>query len=310
MCSSDLEKFVESSPEQQNGNASSVALKTMVNDQQHVYKNNSRLRMGSAKADPEQTVNKLKQLMSILIEARNQRNQADDGTQVVNVVITPNSNSGENSAGATRNQDRKVIFLKNPQVKYLLESALAADPNINSAALKIAAALESATASEKGRRPYISQHNQNHAHGDYWNGNGSRPPTATDSPSGSFSTPLNTPVGFPLHGSEFLNLQHPNLQFHQMLHKLVTNGSIPTSINATTKTNIINIFVLNFGVGLTAGASRFTNDHRRTSNASGITNFNGIGHPWLKPSLLASIKNGLFDTAQDGPSKQDRKSVV
>jgi len=54
-----------------------------------------------------------------------------------------------------------------------------------------------------------------------------------------------TPEGFPLRTEGYLGLNHPNLQFHQALHHLLSNGTPPPQLNVTSRTNVVNVFVLN-----------------------------------------------------------------
>lgn len=224
---------------------------------------NSRMKI----TDPQQTAADLKKLMSLILRADGTRNGDDDGTgtgkdrksgtQVVNIVITPDQDSSSTSSSnyaspQLKTNRQKIFFLKTPQVKQMLDVALN-DPAVSSAAHKIAAALEA----DPFPNP-IQTNMENpfdHIPSHLFHSVGSTTVGYDDDSAslnrinqgiaGNDNAP-SVPDGFPITSPDYLGLHHPNLQFHQALHQMIVNGTVPTSINATAKTNIINIFVINF----------------------------------------------------------------
>lgn len=220
--------------------------------------------------DPQQTASDLKKLMSLILKSDGNRNggsgvassiskisggDGKSGTQVVNIVITPNQDDESSSNHPQlKNSPQKILFLKTPQVKQMLDIALT-DPALSTAAKKIAAALEANPFPNP--IPTRIDHNYNNLPSYIVNPNYDDRDQGDDimqvigNKNGMMGQQENndvpaTPDGFPLSGNGFLDLHHPNLHFHQALHQMVVNGSKPSNINATTKTNIINIFVINF----------------------------------------------------------------
>ncbi|CAL8111375.1 unnamed protein product [Orchesella dallaii] len=235
--------------------------------------------------DPQQTASDLKKLMSLILKSDGNRNGGGgggsvrgdankSGTQVVNIVITPNQDAFSSSSDSPqlKNNPQKILFLKTPQVKQMLDIALS-DPAVSSAAHKIAAALESnpfpnpiptnIDHTYNSLPSYIINHNENNNEMQHASITNQQSQSDTSNNENDNNVP-STPDGFPLTGTGFLNLHHPNLQFHQALHHLIVNGTAPTSINATTKTNVINIFVINFK----------ENDHETGGYPPGISPIN------------------------------------
>ena len=177
--------------------------------------------------DPQQTAADLKRLMGLLFTSANKTDLVsnkgnDDNVSLVNVLIAPSNStepSNDDRGNSTAKSNQKIVFLQNSPVNHLLDTALK-DPVVSSAANSIAAALVDNN---------LTPNDTEFSH-------------LNDLDDGT----LSVPNGFPLASASYLNLHHPNLQFHQALHHLLANGTAPMSINTTVKTNIINVFVLNF----------------------------------------------------------------
>jgi hypothetical protein len=224
--------------------------------------------------DPQQTAADLKKLMSLLLrsgEAGGGMSQTKDGAQVVNIVITP-TQPGQTSEESER---QKIIFLKSPEVKQLLQAAMN-DPSLRTAAEKISAALHTPKSDSDNLSPYTYTNDFNTNANEALSCSSCIPQEDLEQVSSSqgsggpvnpYLTTSSSPDGFPLTGNGFLNLNHPNLQFHQALHHLVANGSAPTSITATTKTNVINIFVLNFNPALSPTVANITETMMKVPHA-------------------------------------------